>query len=241
MVHPRTLDRKGRYVLREMRHGDYSRLRQMNVDLFFAPLRHQFGPVGFLQAALKQQKERNRSAYFMGVADARDDHLIGGIMVFNKKPVGDGTNQVEIGYFIDPSYQRIHFATDATVELLGKLKQQLKISKVMATVDPGNIASRKILDRLGFKHVRTLRASKYKANPDLPESWDEQGKLKQAPRDVKVVGIEALFAAAKQVTQPDPARVTETISAARTEHYQAQVRREQVRLNLQRYLRRLNP
>jgi len=238
-VHKRTLDRKGRYLLREMRHGDYHRLREMNIDLFFAPLRHELGPVGFLQAAMKQQKDPERSNFFMGVADAKTDQLIGSIMVFDKKPLPDGTNAVEIGYFIDPLYQKIHFATDATVDLLGQLKERLNISKVVATVDPSNKPSRKILSRLGFKHVEFISKSKYKADPDTPESYYSDHTLKFRPRIVQEVAIAELFMKAKSVVQPDPALVQQRIIDARRDYNSLALRRDQVGRNLKHYLSHL--
>ena len=66
---------------------------------------------------------------------------------------------IQIGYWIDPQYQRMGYATQA-VELIVKLAfQHLGKQRVQAQVVPGNEASVRVLEKAGFKKEGRLAKS----------------------------------------------------------------------------------
>lgn len=231
-------DKYKRYKLRELALGDYGDLCEINKNLFFAPLRHG-GPELFLYKALEQQKqahrqielgnacreEDERKEFYIGVADVQSNQLIGCVML-TVTPLPDHVNEAEIAYFIDPDYQRIHFATDATIQLLENFAEKLKISIISATVDPDNTPSKIVLARLGLVDTHVI-PSLYLADPDLLESYDEHGRLQHRSRLHKEVDIETLFARAKDITKPDPLDTELRIGLARKAKEHARARQLQ--------------
>ena len=213
IIAPPVPDAHSRFYLRELEVGDANRLVELNQDIFFAPLRHIYGPIGFLNAAIKQQRAgRDRKDYFLGVVDKQSNELIGSVMFFDVKNV-DAQLQAEIAYFIDPSYQNMKVATDATIKAISRLGSSLGIKALTATVHPGNKYSRQLLARLGFKQIGTEYISKYKEDPSRPESFDNEKALKFAPR-VKYVVDYVHFLQQRSKVRTEPADV-EKIEAAR--------------------------
>lgn len=90
----------------------------------------------------------------LGIFLASNTQLIGdcGINIFGEK-------QVEIGYTIDPKYQQKGFATEATAGLINYLFQYHNIHRISAHTDPLNIASQRVLQKLGFRQEGYFRKS----------------------------------------------------------------------------------
>jgi RimJ/RimL family protein N-acetyltransferase len=59
--------------------------------------------------------------------------------------------QAEIGYTISPAWQHKGYASEAAKAILEYLFTSLGIHRVHASVDPRNIASAAVLERLGFR------------------------------------------------------------------------------------------
>lgn len=57
-----------------------------------------------------------------------------------------------IGYTLAPEAQRAGYATEAVRALLTELFEQLGVHRVAATMDPANVASARVLERLGFRY-----------------------------------------------------------------------------------------
>lgn len=183
---PQIEDRHGRFVIREFNHDDLGRVRELNGDLFFAPLRHIYGPIGFLNAALKQQKQgKSRRDFYLAIADKETSEVIGSIMLYDHDTAANG--QAEIAYFVDPSYQNINIATDAAVLLILRLSKEIGLGRLVATTHPKNKYSIQLLARLGFKQAGKEFTSKYKGDPDRPESYNDEGRLEFAPRIPHIV------------------------------------------------------
>jgi len=58
--------------------------------------------------------------------------------------------EVEIGYGVSPSFQRRGIATAAVHALLEMAFADTSVSSVLATISPGNIASIRVAEKLGF-------------------------------------------------------------------------------------------
>jgi len=173
LVIPQIDDVHGRFIIREFMVEDHSRLREINGDLFFAPLRHLYGPLGFLNAARKQQKQGSaRRDFYLAIADKVTGELIGSVMLYDYKKE---TGQAEIAYFVDPTYQNIQIATDAAVRMLLRLGKHFEINSLKATTHPDNKYSRQLLARLGFRTVGAEFVSRYKADPADKNNYTKDG------------------------------------------------------------------
>lgn len=86
---------------------------------------------------------------------------------FNNKLIGDlglhflgpNNSQVEIGYTIARPYQRNGYGKECVVNILDFLFVTLKKHRVIASVDPMNEASVRLLEKLGFRREGLLRKS----------------------------------------------------------------------------------
>ena len=65
--------------------------------------------------------------------------------------------RVEIGYIIDPAHQRKGIATEAVSAMLDFCFGELGLHRVQAFTHPDNTASRKLVEKLGFRHEGLLR------------------------------------------------------------------------------------
>jgi RimJ/RimL family protein N-acetyltransferase len=65
-----------------------------------------------------------------------------------------------IGYSMDPAHQGLGYATEAAGALIDRLFDRLHVHRVAATLDPENLASARVLERLGFRYEgRALKAA----------------------------------------------------------------------------------
>lgn len=76
-------------------------------------------------------------------------------------------NSYEIGYLINPKYQRRGFAKEAVRALIDSTVEDLKIIRYFAICISNNIASNKLLESLNFKKIRfTKNAVSFKKDSD---------------------------------------------------------------------------
>ncbi|HYQ59064.1 MAG TPA: GNAT family protein [Draconibacterium sp.] len=82
----------------------------------------------------------------LAVLDKNSKELIGdiGIHFIDEQ-------QVEIGYTIAKQHQGLGFATEAAKAVIDYLFGELKKHRITASIDPGNIASVALLEKLGFR------------------------------------------------------------------------------------------
>ncbi|GAA2181921.1 hypothetical protein GCM10009785_18960 [Brooklawnia cerclae] len=84
-----------------------------------------------------------------------------GVAGFHGRPDPDG--MVEVGYRIEPGHRRRGYARAALETLLAIAREHPSVKVVRASVSPGNIASRSLIDQYGFTEVG--------------EQWDDQDGL----------------------------------------------------------------
>ncbi|MHB8189793.1 MAG: GNAT family N-acetyltransferase [Ferrimicrobium sp.] len=77
----------------------------------------------------------------------RSSTIVIGGMGFHGPPIN---GQVEIGYGIVPSHQHRGYATEAAQALLSFIRGRLDVTTVIATTDPSNLPSQRVLEKLGF-------------------------------------------------------------------------------------------
>ena len=95
--------------------------------------------------------------------------------------IGPMNLHCEVGYTLNPKYQHKGYAREAVEYVLKYLFEERKKHKVLASVDPENIASIRLLEDLGFKREGVLRKSIYEENEwkddmiygMLEEEWEK--------------------------------------------------------------------
>jgi aminoglycoside 6'-N-acetyltransferase len=65
--------------------------------------------------------------------------------------VHDEGRQATIGYSIAPAEQGKGYATEAAAALIDALFDQAHLHRIVATTDPANLPSRRVLEKLGFR------------------------------------------------------------------------------------------
>ncbi|WP_372650976.1 GNAT family N-acetyltransferase [Draconibacterium sp.] len=90
----------------------------------------------------------------LAVVEKQDNKLIGdiGIHFIDEQ-------QVEIGYTIAKQHQGLGFATEASKAVINYLFGELKKHRITASVDPENIASVALLEKLGFRKEAHFKES----------------------------------------------------------------------------------
>jgi RimJ/RimL family protein N-acetyltransferase len=99
-----------------------------------------------LQAFGRMLAERGIS--FLAVEERATGRVIGDAGLY---PVEGTEDEVELGYTLARDAWGRGFGTEAAGALLEHARAALPVSRVMATVDPANAASRHVLEKLGLR------------------------------------------------------------------------------------------
>ncbi len=67
--------------------------------------------------------------------------------------------QVELGYTLDKNHQGKGYATEALVEIIGYLFNELNKHRIVTSIDPRNIKSIELVERLGFRKEAHFKES----------------------------------------------------------------------------------
>ncbi|MFH1213341.1 MAG: GNAT family protein [Candidatus Neomarinimicrobiota bacterium] len=98
-----------------------------------------------------------QGTWFQLVIIKKEDHvLIGDIGLHFFDPENQ---QVEIGFSIDKNHQKQGYATEAVSEIIRFLFQDLDKHRIMASIDPGNINSIKLVGKLGLRQEAHFKES----------------------------------------------------------------------------------
>ncbi len=85
-----------------------------------------------------------------------DNTLIGHVMLkIIPDATGSPTGSLELGYFIIPSYRRQGYGTEATKAMMDWAFTQPEVETMTAGCDADNIASQRLLEKIGMKHTAT--------------------------------------------------------------------------------------
>ncbi len=83
------------------------------------------------------------------VVERRTGLVVGGIGFAGPPQHGE----VEVGYGIVPSRQRRGYATEAVLMMAALAWRDPEVTAVIARTESGNVASRRVLDKAGFRQV----------------------------------------------------------------------------------------
>lgn len=70
--------------------------------------------------------------------------------------------EVEVGYGIVPSRQRRGYATEAVLVMAALAWRHPAVTAVMASTEPGNVASRRVLEKAGFRLMAEGEETSYR-------------------------------------------------------------------------------
>lgn len=86
--------------------------------------------------------------YQVGLYSRENDKLIGDC---GFRVLATDAEQAEVGITLAPEFQHKGYATEALAALLNFLFAELKKHRVIGSVDPRNLASMKLLERIGMR------------------------------------------------------------------------------------------
>lgn len=85
-----------------------------------------------------------------------ENALIGHVMVkVIPDSTGSPTGSLEIGYYIASSYRQQGYASEATKAVIDWALSQPSVQSVMAGCDPNNIASKRVLEKIGMQLIES--------------------------------------------------------------------------------------
>jgi RimJ/RimL family protein N-acetyltransferase len=166
-----TLDR---LVLREFVTRDWEAVHEYAADghvvrhLFWGP-NQEHETRTFLQRAIGFQHDRHRRDFELAITLKDDQTLIGGCGLHlslpeNPDPAASlAPGCAWIGYVLNRKFWGHGYATEAATALLDLGFGELGLHRVYATCDPANVASRRVLEKIGMRaegHLREHRLVK---------------------------------------------------------------------------------
>jgi len=113
---------------------------------------------GFIQRAISRQQEEPRRNYGFAVVLKAEDRLIGGCGIHISNPDDQGG---WIGYCFNCHFWGEGYATETARALLSFGFDRLKLHRIFATCDPKNIASARVLEKIGMQREGHLREHKW--------------------------------------------------------------------------------
>lgn len=131
--------------------------------------------VKFYRSAIDQQKTFPRRTISLAVAEKSAPHNMIGFVIgettrLSSRKWKDKHARIDLGYFIDPKFQRRGYATEASRAFLSKIFfENPKFKQCNATVRPDNVLSRQVLEGgLGMiQYGKTMKIMKA-GNPPEP-------------------------------------------------------------------------
>lgn len=76
-----------------------------------------------------------------------------------------GEGSAELGYWVGEEYQKRGYATEASKALITRAFDDLNIKQIYATYRLENLASKRVLEKLGFRHYARLENVDYLNRP----------------------------------------------------------------------------
>jgi ribosomal-protein-alanine N-acetyltransferase len=155
--------RTERLVLRDFEEADWKSVHDYASDL--EVVRYvDWGPntieetKSFIQRAIAHQHEQPRRNYDLAVALKSQKLIIGGCGIHVSNP---DNREGWIGYVLNRNFWGQGYATETAKALLKFGFEQLNLHRIFATCDPANIASARVLEKIGMKREGRLREHRW--------------------------------------------------------------------------------
>jgi ribosomal-protein-alanine N-acetyltransferase len=111
----------------------------------------------FVVDMIKQQAEKDRYKFDFAVCDRATGLLIGGCGIRRESQTSSVAN---LGWAITPAFQGKGLATEAAARLINFGLSDLGLKVIYATCDTRNVASYRVMEKLGMKRVGFLEGDK---------------------------------------------------------------------------------
>jgi len=108
----------------------------------------------FIRRAIAMQKEQPRRGYNLAVVLKSENVIIGGCGIYVSNP---DNREGWIGYVFNRNFLGQGYATETAKALLDFGFEQLNLHRIFATCDPANIASARVLEKIGMQLEGHLR------------------------------------------------------------------------------------
>jgi RimJ/RimL family protein N-acetyltransferase len=112
----------------------------------------------FVEAAIASAQENPRQRYVLTVALVEDDKVVG-LTEINVRDAGFAVG--EIAYVLHPDYWGRGIATEAAQRLLRFGFEILGLHRIYATCDPRNLASSRVMEKIGMQYEGRLRETMF--------------------------------------------------------------------------------
>ncbi len=115
----------------------------------------------FVHRFISWQKERPRTRFQLAVTLPAEGRLIGSCGV---RMVANDAVEAELGYEFDPSFWGQGYATEAARTMAAYGFKQLELHRIWAACLAENIASVRVLEKIGMKPEGRLRENRWMKN-----------------------------------------------------------------------------
>jgi ribosomal-protein-alanine N-acetyltransferase len=107
----------------------------------------------YVQRGIASAREVPRSVFSLGVTLASSNEMIGrcGMKLTEGQP-----HEASLWFVVHPQYAGQGYMTEAARALLGFAFDELRLHRVYGDCDPRNLASRRVLEKLGMRHEAHL-------------------------------------------------------------------------------------
>ncbi|MDA8794010.1 GNAT family N-acetyltransferase [Bacteriovoracaceae bacterium] len=104
----------------------------------------------FVQSCIESSLTKNRFKYDLAVFHRREKRVIGGIGI---RRSSESSLISDLGYAINPNFQGKGLATEAVLAMFDFAFNQLNLALIYATCDCRNIASYRVMEKVGMIKV----------------------------------------------------------------------------------------
>jgi RimJ/RimL family protein N-acetyltransferase len=170
-----------RLVLRELRESDLDATAALYSDATF---RHYEGELQSkeeiapaFKAYLDRISQEPRERYILAVTIPPDDQLCGYIDLMERKR---SSREWAIGWGINPGLWGRGYASEAALAVLRFAFEELKAHRVMASCHADNLASARVMEKLGMTREARRREVRW-----LNEQWWDEFEYAILERDVR--------------------------------------------------------
>jgi RimJ/RimL family protein N-acetyltransferase len=112
----------------------------------------------FIRRAIATQKEQPRRNYHFAIVLKTENRLIGACGIFVSNP---DNREGWIGFVLNRHFWGQGYATEAAKALVIFGFKKLNLHRIFATCDPANIASARVLEKIGMQREGRLREHKW--------------------------------------------------------------------------------
>jgi len=108
----------------------------------------------FVKQVIVDAKKKPRSRFVFAIILKGNGNMIGAVEL----NIQDYTNKIgEIGYIINPDYWGMRYATEAAKLVIEFSFNKFNLHRIYATCDPRNVASSKVLEKIGMTKEGRMR------------------------------------------------------------------------------------